>query len=159
MHHIVEKYDTFHKALKLNSESVVMNGNSIRRKLMAMSAKNQGQSQNQSQNSVSNESPSRAASTVIASEINDGMTRMNITNRLKNPAPSIVPSTIVPSEIDGGKTRMQMNRKQNQHRTTNGNDQMNRNGTSHMPAGYERDIPNFNKYNNQRMISGRKNNA
>lgn len=111
---------------------VVSNGNCIRKKLMQA----RGQ-QNRSPVDVS-----RAASTVIPSEINGGITRMNLSNRLQNPAPSVVASTVVPSEINNGATRMNMKRNR-------GFDSNNTNGRAHMPAGFERDSHDFNKHNNR----------
>lgn len=97
--------------------------------------------------------PSLVASTTFGSEIDGGVTRMQMKNQ--NYAASVAPSTAVPSEIDGGLTRMQMRYRQNprphvdngNNNGNNGNDENRRNGRAHMPAGYEREITNFDKYN------------
>lgn len=97
--------------------------------------------------SVPSIAPSIAPSTLIPSEINDGFTRMNIGKRINYAAPSIVPSTVVPSEINNGITRMNIGNVRNipverivqmNHRPNN---------KPHMPAGFEREITNFDKFN------------
>lgn len=117
-------------------------------------AANQNNLTNYSQNLAA----SLVASTAIASEINGGATRMQMkNNRQQNPAPSIVNSSVVQSEIDGGITRMQMNSRQNRRsfKANNANGNI-RGGVDpnfiqqqrpYMPAGYERDVNNFIKYN------------
>lgn len=124
--------------------SVVSNGNSIRQKLMqARGHQNRAPvDTNRAPSIASSIAPSRAASTVVPSEINGGITRMNLSKRLQNPAPSVVASTVVPSEINNGATRMNMNRNR-------GFDSNHTNGRAHMPAGFERDSHNFNKHNNR----------
>lgn len=119
---------------------VVSNGNNIRQKLMQ--ARGQQNRAPVDASRAPSIAPSRAASTVIPSEINGGITRMNLSNRLQNPAPSVVASTVVPSEINNGATRMNINRNR-------GFDSNNTNGRAHMPAGFERDSHNFNKHNNR----------
>lgn len=120
---------------------VASNGNNIRQKLMqARGQQNHAPADTSRAPSIA---PSRAASTVIPSEINGGLTRMHLSNRLQNPAPSVVASTVVPSEINNGATRMNMNRNR-------GLDKNNTNGRAHMPAGFERDTHDFNKHNNRR---------
>lgn len=95
-----------------------------------------------------NTAPSLVASTTIQSEIDGGITRMHIT---RNFAPSEVSSTASPSEIDEGVKRTQnMNKPQTPQPMTNGhnrNEPNRRNARAHMPAGYEREIDNFDKYN------------
>lgn len=93
--------------------------------------------QNSAPQPPSSIAPSRAASTVVPSEINGGVTRMQRGNRMRNSAPSIAPSTVVPSEINGGATRMNIN-----HRQYRGH-----HGAAHMPAGFERDTHSFDKHN------------
>ncbi|XP_031616719.1 uncharacterized protein LOC116336748 [Contarinia nasturtii] len=78
------------------------------------------------------------ASTILSSEIDQDFSRMDF-GRIPNPAASIL-STVVPSEIDGGVTRLQMNSILNTHKIDG--------KIAHMPAGFEREIPNFKKYNN-----------
>lgn len=92
------------------------------------------------------DAPSRAASTVVPSEIDRGNTRMQIGNKQRRPAPSIVPSTVVPSEINGGITRMK-NHPNRQFNPNNRNRQPNRNVAAYMPAGHERETREFNKHN------------
>lgn len=93
--------------------------------------------------------PSIIQSTVVPSEINNGATRINLKNSQRALAPSVVlstrESTIVPSEIDGGVTRMRMNNKSKPKFTTN---HVNGNTKPHMPAGFEPEMHNFEKYNN-----------
>lgn len=106
--------------------------------------------------------PSMVASTTFGSEIDGGVTRMQMKNQnyAASVAPSMTvprapPSTVIASEIDGGVTRMQMRHRQNprphmdngNNNGNNGNDENRRNGRAHMPAGYEREITNFDKYN------------
>lgn len=93
--------------------------------------------------------PSIAASTTVPSEIDGGRTKIQIKN--KNYAPSVAASTTVPSEIDGGITRMRMKNPQSprlmKSNGNNGNDYNRNSGRAYMPAGYEREISDFNKYN------------
>lgn len=98
-------------------------------------------------------------STAIVSEINGGATRMQMKNRLPNPAQSVADgSTVIQSEIDGGATRRQRNSHQNRQSFNANMANSNIRGNVdpnfiqqqrrvHMPAGYERDIQNFIKYN------------
>lgn len=90
--------------------------------------------------------PSIVPSTVVPSEIDGGFTRMQIGNKMQRPTPSIVSSSVVPSEINGGKTRMK-NHPNRQYNSNYRNHQPNRNGAAYMPAGHEREIREFNKFN------------
>lgn len=87
-------------------------------------------------------------STVLASEIDNGATRMNLKKSRQALAPSVILSTrqssIVQSEIDGGVTRMRLSNKSKPNFTTNG---VNGNKKPHMPAGFEPEMHNFDKYN------------
>lgn len=65
------------------------------------------------------------------------------------PPPSIAPSaeasTVVPSEIDNGETRMRMIKPLCASNYVNNNAK--RSVKPHMPAGFEREMNNFDKYN------------
>lgn len=96
-----------------------------------------------------NYAPSVAASTTVPSEIDGGRTKIQM--KTKNHAPSVAASTTVPSEIDGGITRMRMKNPQSPRlmmsNGNNGNDYNRNSGRAYMPAGYEREISDFHKYN------------
>lgn len=141
----------------------------------SVSSESEAQKISQVQKENGNYIPQRPPSTVIASEIDGGITRMKMRNipttsaanigltneidghntqeqmQSRSYAPSIAASTTVPSEIDGGITRMRMKNPQSPRlmmsNGNNGNDYNRNSGRACMPAGYEREISNFNKYN------------